>query len=102
MAPPEKRAVAPGTQPVRVDNIKEKSWVDVRRGSPLIGQIFFATDKPKKGDSPGLDYEDMALLDTIVTAYHPKLVRYGDLKKQVVFKFMRIGEQRRSLSNGMV
>src|ERR1700678_3961292 len=63
MASPEQRAVAPGRQVHRFDNIKAKSWVDPTRENHLIGQIFFVTDKSD------LDYDDMAELEKIVLAY---------------------------------
>jgi hypothetical protein len=81
MAPPEKRVVAPGVQPVRTDNVKAQSWVNVRRNSRLIGQIFFATDNAT------LDFKDMALLDTVVLEYEPKVKRYNDLGRRVYFEY---------------
>ena len=80
MAPPEKRAVAPGAQPVRADSVKDKSWVDPRK-SPLIGRIFFTTDKADLGP------EEMAELDKIHDAYYAKLVRYRDLGKLLDFEY---------------
>src|ERR1700678_2016709 len=43
MAPPQKRAVAPGSQEQRVDNVKDDSWIVVDGQPGLLGQIFFAT-----------------------------------------------------------
>lgn len=61
------RAAAPGKQVVRVDNVKAKSWVDVKRDTGHLGQIFFATDNAE------LDNHDMSVLDIIVKEYPPKL-----------------------------
>jgi hypothetical protein len=56
-------SAAAGTNQVRADNIKAKSWVDPTRENHLIGQIFFVTDKSN------LDDADMAELEKIVSAY---------------------------------
>lgn len=79
MAPPEKRAVAPGKQTVRVDNVKDRSWIEPRK-APLIGRVFFVTDKAELGS------EEMAELDKIPDAYHAKLIRYQDLGKRLSFE----------------
>ncbi len=67
MAPPEKRTVAPGAQPVRIDNVKDKSWVDVHRLENLRSQIFFPTDDAT------LDKDAMDQLDIIVREYTPDM-----------------------------
>jgi hypothetical protein len=86
MAPPDKRAVAPGEQPIRSDNVKAKSWVNVRRHSPLIGQIFFATDNSI------LDNHDMEQLDIIDREYRPKL--NVDPKRSVYFTYLGFADYR--------
>jgi len=77
--------VAPGNNVVRVDNVKEKSWVDVRAKNGRIGQIFFATDSSK------LDFADMAQLDKIDAAYGEKLHI-----KRVPFLFLGYADYRHS------
>jgi outer membrane protein OmpA-like peptidoglycan-associated protein len=88
MAPPEKRAIAPGTQPVRVDNIKAQSWADVHRSPPLVGQVFFVTN------GSALDFEDMKVLDTLVDAYHAKLVRATQIGTTVQFAYYGYADYR--------
>jgi outer membrane protein OmpA-like peptidoglycan-associated protein len=88
MATQNQRAAAPGIQIVRIDNVKAASWVEMRRSPPLIGQIFFSTDNAT------LDFDDMRLLDTIVDAYHPKLIRYGDIGKRVNFEYLGYADYR--------
>lgn len=59
MGEPGDRAAGPGAQPVRVDNIKEKSWMKSDGADPIQGQIFFATDVAT------LSPEDEALIDDV-------------------------------------
>jgi hypothetical protein len=86
MAPPDKRAVAPGEQPVRSDNQKAQSWVNVRRNSALIGQIFFATDNAT------LDNHDMEQLDIIDREYRPKL--NANANRNVYFTYLGFADYR--------
>ena len=67
MGDPQQRAVGPGAQPVRVDKIKARSWVDVHKKSHIIGQMFFETGKAD------LDSDDQAELQKIVDGYAWKL-----------------------------
>lgn len=67
MAPPQKRAVAPGAQPVRIDNVKERSWINTNGGG-LVGQIFFATDNAT------LDADDQAKLDAMAKEYEHDMI----------------------------
>jgi outer membrane protein OmpA-like peptidoglycan-associated protein len=67
MASPQQRAVAPGTQLIRADNVKAQSWINPTSNHAHIGQIFFATDDAT------LDSRDMALLDDLCHQYEPEV-----------------------------
>ena len=80
MAPPQQRAVAPGTNVVRVDNIKDKSWVAADGDEGLLGQIFFATNDAT------LDSEDEAKLDEMAKLYAHDMI-LNPKKKYYFFSF---------------
>ena len=88
MAPPDKRAVAPGAQPVRIDNVKAESWVILDFPPPLIGRIYFPTD------SSTLDDDDMRRLETIVNPYQTKLKDDGRRGLNVNFEFYGYTDKR--------
>jgi len=87
MSPPDKRSVGPGAQPMRVDSVKDMSWVDTSK-APLIGRIFFVTARADLYDN------DMAELNKIFLAYHAKLVRYSDLGKRLDFEINGYADRR--------
>ncbi len=63
MGEPEDRAAAAGKQNVRVDNVKEQSWVSVNGEEGPLGQIFFATA------SHTLDPNDEKMLEFVAKQY---------------------------------
>lgn len=67
MTSSEKRAVSPGAQIIRVDNVQARSWANVSNATSHVGQIFFATDDAT------LDDQDQEELQKIVDAYPAKL-----------------------------
>lgn len=63
MGDPEDRAASAGAQKVRVDNVKEQSWVSVSGEEGPLGQVFFSTA------SFTLDSDDAAMLDYVARQY---------------------------------
>jgi outer membrane protein OmpA-like peptidoglycan-associated protein len=78
MAFPNDRAAGPGTQTVRVDNIKEKSWLEADSDT-CKGQIFFTTDVYH------LSPEDEALIDEVAKKYASDMLLNPTAKYKFIF-----------------
>lgn len=78
MAFPNDRPAGPGAQPVRVDNIKEKSWLEADSES-CKGQIYFTTDVYN------LSAEDEALIDEVAKKYAADMLLNPTAKYKFVF-----------------
>jgi outer membrane protein OmpA-like peptidoglycan-associated protein len=63
MGEPEDRAAGAGTLNVRIDNVKEQSWVSVNGEEGPLGQMFFSTS------SHTLDSNDAAMLEYVAKQY---------------------------------
>lgn len=85
MAPPQKKAVAPGTQVIRSDADKERSWADPHfKPPPLVGRVFFKTNDAT------LDDDDMKQLEKLLLPYRQKL----SLGKPVYFEYLGYADYR--------
>lgn len=78
MGSPNDRAAGPGAQPVRVDNVKEKSSLEADSKS-CRGQIFFGTDLYR------LSPEDEVLIDEVAKKYAADMLLNPTAKYKFVF-----------------